>query len=195
MNETIKVGNTPDSSSASLSPPNSNGTGGGSGAPSGAVGVTVRNPLYSYRFQEGSVMYGWSPDNLKLNPQTERCVMDDKALNNGTATKRWTEPWRAEELMRDVGSQLRDSVVSVPEGERTISASAVTEERFIRRSPTNILLTYEISRQQYDLFVRPDPGQWGAGGFEGPHNTVHNNAGCWNGTMANVDWSAFDPLL
>ncbi|KAJ4352801.1 hypothetical protein N0V85_009633, partial [Neurospora sp. IMI 360204] len=31
--------------------------------------------------------------------------------------------------------------------------------------------------------------------FEGPHNTVHNNAGCNSGTLANIDWSAFDPLF
>ncbi|KAK3401603.1 hypothetical protein B0T20DRAFT_118549 [Sordaria brevicollis] len=158
MNETIKVGNTPDSSLSALSPPNTNGTGGGSGAPSGAVGVTVRNPLYSYRFHEGSVMYRWGQDNMKLNPQTERCAVDNKAENNGTATKRWSEPWKAQGTMRELGSQLRDSV--------------------------------------YDLFVRPDPEQWGAGGFEGPHNIVHNYAGCKEGsTMANVDWSAFDPIF
>ncbi|CCC12603.1 unnamed protein product [Sordaria macrospora k-hell] len=37
MNDTIKVSNTPNSSLSSLSPPNTNGTGGGSGAPSGAL--------------------------------------------------------------------------------------------------------------------------------------------------------------
>ncbi|KAK3343064.1 hypothetical protein B0H65DRAFT_576876 [Neurospora tetraspora] len=157
MNDTIKVSNTPNSSLASLSPPNSNGTGGGSGAPSGAAGVKVRNPLYSYRFQEGSVMYGFSPDNMRLNPQTERCVFDEKGPDNKTEIRRWSEPWVAEEGMKELGSQLRDGV--------------------------------------YDIFVRPDAGGWGAMWFEGPHNTVHNNAGCNSGTLANIDWSAFDPLF
>ncbi|KAH7635211.1 hypothetical protein B0T09DRAFT_253998 [Sordaria sp. MPI-SDFR-AT-0083] len=127
MNDTIKVSNTPNSSLSSLSPPNTNGTGGGSGAPSGA---------------------------------TERCVALEKMpdTENGTVVGRRSEPWMAEEKMRDVGSGLRDSV--------------------------------------YDLFVRPDAsGGWGAGGFENPHNTVHNNAGCSSGTLANVAWSAFDPLF
>ncbi|KAL0467683.1 hypothetical protein QR685DRAFT_366309 [Neurospora intermedia] len=156
MNDSIKVGNTPNSSLASLSPPNTNGTGGGSGAPSGAVGVQVRNPLYSYRFQEGSVMYQFD-DTLGLYPQTLRCKFEDFAEDNKTVIKRWSEPWVAEEGMKEVGGQLRDSV--------------------------------------YDLFVRPDPRGWGAGGFEDPHNTVHNNAGCGNGTMANIAWSALDPLF
>ncbi|KAK1776245.1 hypothetical protein QBC45DRAFT_333352 [Copromyces sp. CBS 386.78] len=155
MNDTIKVGNTPNSSLAALSPPNNNGTGGGSGAPSGAMGVLVRNPLYSYRFQEKSVMYEHD-QYLGLNPQTGRCRYEDLDADK-KPIKRWTEPWQAEELMKTFGSQLRDGV--------------------------------------YDLFVRPDRGGWGATGFEGPHNTVHNNAGCNTGTLADIDWSAFDPLF
>lgn len=111
MNETIKVLNTPSSSSsASGFTPNTNGTGGSSGAPSGTVGVKVRNPLYSYRFQNGSVMFGFSPTNLKLNPHTERCVREATA-ENGTVVGRKSEPWKAQEGMEKLGRELRDTVV------------------------------------------------------------------------------------
>ena len=31
--------------------------------------------------------------------------------------------------------------------------------------------------------------------FEAPHNNIHNYAGCPNGTLADIGWSAFEPLL
>lgn len=31
--------------------------------------------------------------------------------------------------------------------------------------------------------------------FESPHNTVHNAVGCPNGTMYDLNWSAFDPVF
>lgn len=57
-------------------------------------------------------MYGFSPDNMRLNPQTERCVFDEKGPDNKTEIRRWSEPWVAEEGMKELGSQLRDGVVS-----------------------------------------------------------------------------------
>jgi hypothetical protein len=31
--------------------------------------------------------------------------------------------------------------------------------------------------------------------FESPHNNVHNSVGCSNGTMYDLNWSAFDPIF
>lgn len=49
---------------------------------------------------------------LGLYPQTLRCKFEDFAEDNKTVIKRWSEPWVAEEGMKEVGGQLRDSVVS-----------------------------------------------------------------------------------
>lgn len=55
--------------------------------------------------------------------------------------------------------------------------------------------------KQYDVFTRAPFFEWmasmGSAGpsFEMPHNSIHNYAGCENGTLADVGWSAFDPLL
>ncbi len=54
---------------------------------------------------------------------------------------------------------------------------------------------------QYDTFTRSETFEMMAfiGGqgpsFENPHNGVHDLAGCSNGTLEDLNWSAFDPLL
>lgn len=54
---------------------------------------------------------------------------------------------------------------------------------------------------QYDTFTRSETFEMMAfiGGqgpsFENPHNGVHDLAGCSNGTLQDLNWSAFDPLL
>lgn len=55
--------------------------------------------------------------------------------------------------------------------------------------------------QQYEVFTTVEAFQemetdaYSHPSFESPHNNVHDSTGCANGTMYDLNWSAFDPLF
>lgn len=60
----------------------------------------------------------------------------------------------------------------------------------------------QLSSYTYDTFVRSTNFQdmasmdgGGASSFEAPHNLVHDTAGCSNGSLGDLYFSAFDPVL
>lgn len=46
-----------------------------------------------------------------------------------------------------------------------------------------------------NAFENMETDRYTATSFESPHNNVHNSVGCSNGTMYDLNWSAFDPAF
>lgn len=45
------------------------------------------------------------------------------------------------------------------------------------------------------VFQDMETAHYQTSSFESPHNNVHNSVGCSNGTMYDLNWSAFDPIF
>lgn len=62
-------------------------------------------------------------------------------------------------------------------------------------------LEADITCDQYNTFTTVTSfenmvtDRYTATSFESPHNNVHNSVGCSNGTMYDLNWSAFDPAF
>lgn len=116
--------------------------------------LTVRNPLYSYRWQRKENGTGFENTSLSSYAETVRCP-----LLNGA----------------DDDFDIANSNLEAP--------------------------SLGLASQTYDVFARASTFEWMASmssqgpSFEMPHNTIHNFAGCENGTLADVGWSAFDPIF
>ncbi|ROW08234.1 hypothetical protein VMCG_03309 [Cytospora schulzeri] len=63
------------------------------------------------------------------------------------------------------------------------------------------LETSAFKSQVYNVFTTVQDFQnmetthYQTSSFESPHNNVHNSVGCSNGTMYDLNWSAFDPIF
>ncbi|KAG6363808.1 hypothetical protein INS49_008911 [Diaporthe citri] len=63
------------------------------------------------------------------------------------------------------------------------------------------LVSSEFKAQVYNTFTTVTSfenmvtDRYTATSFESPHNNVHNSVGCSNGTMYDLNWSAFDPAF
>ncbi|KAJ4293812.1 hypothetical protein N0V88_005325 [Collariella sp. IMI 366227] len=52
----------------------------------------------------------------------------------------------------------------------------------------------DLTSEVYDVFTRTETDGWRVSDFEDPHNLIHAEAAC-NGTFADINWAAFDPLF
>ncbi|KAK7747359.1 hypothetical protein SLS53_001613 [Cytospora paraplurivora] len=63
------------------------------------------------------------------------------------------------------------------------------------------LVTSGFKSQVYNVFTavqvfqEMETARYQTSSFESPHNNVHNSIGCSNGTMYDLNWSAFDPIF
>ncbi|KAG8157503.1 hypothetical protein KVR01_012545 [Diaporthe batatas] len=95
---------------------------------------------------------------------------------------------------------------------RYMTAGVLSEQSRTTRCPTqsmnddyamvNIgLKSSNFKAQVYNTFTtvtsfeNMETDRYTATSFESPHNNVHNSVGCNNGTMYDLNWSAFDPAF
>ncbi|CAP66750.1 uncharacterized protein PODANS_4_7510 [Podospora anserina S mat+] len=59
-----------------------------------------------------------------------------------------------------------------------------------------LLAARDLTGSVYDVFTRVNTYDgMSSSSFENAHNLIHLRAGCNNGTMADINWSAFEPLF
>lgn len=142
-------------------------------SPNGSI--TMRNPLHSYHFHtfpfsSAYMRHGvFSAQNHTTRCPTANTAENATAVNSGLAT-----------------ANLKAQVVRAKHFDDPAGNTA--------RFHANNSRQYEVFTTA-ETFQEMETDYYSKPSFESPHNNVHNAVGCPNGTMYDLNWSAFDPIF